>query len=58
MSVSLCAGAGKLGIAACSAQSGSRGRHRGFHWDDNSDEVGAAATDKTLLVVYNGRVRQ
>ncbi len=24
-----------------------------FTWDDNSDEVGAAATDKTLLVIYN-----
>ena len=24
-----------------------------FTWDDNSDEVGAAATDKTLIVVYN-----
>jgi hypothetical protein len=24
-----------------------------FDWEDNSDEVGAAAEDKTLLVVYN-----
>jgi hypothetical protein len=24
-----------------------------FDWDDNSDEVGASDTDKTLLVVYN-----
>ncbi len=24
-----------------------------FDWDDNSDETGAASTDKTLLVVYN-----
>jgi hypothetical protein len=24
-----------------------------FDWDDNSDEVGAAVEDKTLLEVYN-----
>jgi hypothetical protein len=24
-----------------------------FDWDDNSDEVGAAATDETLLVIHN-----
>ncbi len=24
-----------------------------FDWDDNTGEIGASATDKTLLVVYN-----
>ncbi len=41
--------AGSLNAVASSTVAGTVA----FNWDDNTGEIGASATDKTLLVIYN-----